>query len=225
MLDYCQHSHFVEFQVRESDIPNMSQELRDAILRSARCVDCSAKIRPDFDCPCLLGTKYRVTTRQWFDEIFPLCKRDQRRVYSRRSAKSRAKHLSAAEGTHTKEDIRELWHIQSGRCYFCLTAMKHYVEPNPFHIDHLTPISRGGTQWPSNLALVCASCNCSKNDQNEREFWRRVVAKYGASFVGEQEARLTLIRKSRTKISNNRRRSEKISLTVVKQAPESGSDK
>lgn len=31
-----------------------------------------------------------------------------------------------------------------------------------FHIDHLTPISLGGTHDLSNLVLSCASCNLSK---------------------------------------------------------------
>ena len=31
-----------------------------------------------------------------------------------------------------------------------------------FHIDHVTPISRGGDHTPANLVLSCAPCNLSK---------------------------------------------------------------
>lgn len=35
----------------------------------------------------------------------------------------------------------------------------------PFHIDHIVPQSRGGSDEPNNLALACATCNVSKRDR------------------------------------------------------------
>ncbi|MDP9346364.1 MAG: HNH endonuclease [Actinomycetota bacterium] len=32
------------------------------------------------------------------------------------------------------------------------------------HLDHITPISQGGTDAPSNLQALCAECNLSKGD-------------------------------------------------------------
>lgn len=34
--------------------------------------------------------------------------------------------------------------------------------PNPFTIDHIIPISAGGTDELDNLAYACFGCNCSK---------------------------------------------------------------
>lgn len=31
------------------------------------------------------------------------------------------------------------------------------------HIDHITPLKLGGSNWPRNLQLLCASCNIIKN--------------------------------------------------------------
>jgi hypothetical protein len=39
------------------------------------------------------------------------------------------------------------------------------------HIDHIVPISRGGTNDESNLATACATCNSSKRDKMLSE-WR-----------------------------------------------------
>lgn len=37
-------------------------------------------------------------------------------------------------------------------------------------IDHVTPVSRGGTNSLSNLATACRSCNSSKNDKTPEEW-------------------------------------------------------
>lgn len=33
-----------------------------------------------------------------------------------------------------------------------------------YHVDHIIPLSRNGTNWPDNLALACQLCNLSKNN-------------------------------------------------------------
>lgn len=40
----------------------------------------------------------------------------------------------------------------------------------PFAFDHIFPVSRGGTNDPSNLTLACASCNGSKGAKTLREW-------------------------------------------------------
>lgn len=40
----------------------------------------------------------------------------------------------------------------------------------PFHLDHIFPVSKGGTNAPSNLTLACQRCNLSKGDKTLREW-------------------------------------------------------
>ena len=40
----------------------------------------------------------------------------------------------------------------------------------PFHIDHILPRSRGGSDQIGNLALACAPCNISKRDRTPQEW-------------------------------------------------------
>ena len=51
------------------------------------------------------------------------------------------------------------------RCYLCgkLIPMGHR------HVDHIMPVSKGGTWSPSNLAVACGHCNLSKNDKLPEE--------------------------------------------------------
>lgn len=62
-----------------------------------------------------------------------------------------------AEGKYTKKDIRQLMSAQRSKCANCKTPLK-----NGYHIDHIIPLISGGTNWPSNLQLLCPKCNCSK---------------------------------------------------------------
>lgn len=44
-------------------------------------------------------------------------------------------------------------------------------ETGPFHIDHVRPVIRGGTNALGNLAYACARCNLSKGGKTLEE-WR-----------------------------------------------------
>lgn len=61
------------------------------------------------------------------------------------------------EGSFTPSDIRTLYDEQEGRCAYCGITLH-----GQYHIDHLIPVSRGGTNNPENLRLACPSCNLSK---------------------------------------------------------------
>jgi 5-methylcytosine-specific restriction endonuclease McrA len=44
------------------------------------------------------------------------------------------------------------------RCHLCGKKCR----PHDIHLDHLVPISRGGSHDESNLRVACAACNVSK---------------------------------------------------------------
>lgn len=87
-----------------------------------------------------------------------------------KSAKSAARArrralLYNAEGYHTAGDIQRQYGIQKGRCYYCKVKLF-----SAYHIDHLVPLSRGGTNWPDNIVIACPSCNCKKNNKLPHEW-------------------------------------------------------
>ena len=67
-------------------------------------------------------------------------------------------------GSFTIEDIYELRIAQHNRCYYCNREL------NEEHIDHRTPLSRGGSNYIWNIALACPECNLSKYDKTEDEY-------------------------------------------------------
>jgi len=76
--------------------------------------------------------------------------------------------MASAEGLYTETDLINLYEEQSGLCAYCgIRLFDHY------HIEHMQPLSRGGTNWPENLSLTCPECNLSKGSKTVEE-WRRV---------------------------------------------------
>lgn len=77
-----------------------------------------------------------------------------------------------AEGTFSERDLKQLYEDQEGRCAYCGQSI-YWTIKNDVHVDHIHPLSRGGSNWPNNLALSCANCNLSKNDKTIEE-WIKV---------------------------------------------------
>lgn len=77
----------------------------------------------------------------------------------------------AAEGNHTAEDVKQLYKHQGGVCNNkkCGVSLKA-----GYHVDHKTPLSRKGSNWPSNLQLLCGHCNDSKGAKTDGE-WRATL--------------------------------------------------
>lgn len=134
---------------------------------------------------------WRVYHRNWYK-----INRDKRRAYCRarcktldpikeriRRRKSRNAHPEAARtrcrrkaarrrkaiGYHTAEDIKKLLIKQDGKCVGIRCTKKL---SDRYHVDHKKPLSRGGSNYPRNLQLLCEFCNCSKGAKTMKE-WRK----------------------------------------------------
>lgn len=73
-----------------------------------------------------------------------------------------------AEGTHTAEDIQRIYKLQNGKCGNCRRNLSKY-----YQVDHILALSKGGTNWPRNLQILCKKCNCSKNASDPIDWAQR----------------------------------------------------
>lgn len=97
----------------------------------------------------------RETNRRWHQN-----NRERSRQISRRS-----KHLRRnAPGFYTHEQFNARWDYYGGLCWLC-------GEPANT-IDHVIPVSSGGTNWPANLRPACQPCNSGKRDRDWRTYRR-----------------------------------------------------
>ena len=66
-------------------------------------------------------------------------------------------------GERRSKDIKKLLYgQQAGTCNLC----KRHFEMQNFHIDHITPKSKGGPDVDRNLQLLCGSCNTIKGTRS-----------------------------------------------------------
>jgi hypothetical protein len=79
----------------------------------------------------------------------------------------RAKSLGI-EGILTAEDWAELVEKHGGKCASCRGG-KYLV------IDHIIPLSRGGTNTKDNIQPLCVQCNSSKGNKLPEEWPGRVI--------------------------------------------------
>ncbi|PXX72585.1 MULTISPECIES: HNH endonuclease [unclassified Pseudomonas] len=58
-----------------------------------------------------------------------------------------------------------LFYRENGRCAKCSTNLTGVFDPSQkFQIDHIIPISNGGTTDPTNLQILCEKCNKEKSN-------------------------------------------------------------
>ena len=101
-------------------------------------------------------------------------KAHRRRMYEKfredRLARAKAARgiRKGAEGKFTQHDIERILTLQKGRCAECRKPLN-----GVYHVDHIMPLSKGGSNWPKNLQCLCPRCNLSKNAKHPLDWARQ----------------------------------------------------
>jgi 5-methylcytosine-specific restriction endonuclease McrA len=90
----------------------------------------------------------------------------EQRGVDRRNRRARE---ARASGVHSATDVKTQYVRQEGRCYWCDEETgRHY------HVDHVIPLARGGSNGPENIVIACPSCNLRKSAKLPHEFAERM---------------------------------------------------
>lgn len=70
--------------------------------------------------------------------------------------------------------IRQMLSKERSKCGYC----PKILPTRKMHVDHITPLSRGGPHAPHNLVMACPQCNCSKGSRLLGSEWnpKRIAA-------------------------------------------------
>lgn len=99
-------------------------------------------------------TNWREANRDLFRKICREWVRNNKdKVHAQRARRQ------SAEGSFLQSDISEIMAQQKGRCAMPTCRVK--LRPD-FHVDHIIPIKRGGSNWRRNIQLLCPICNAKK---------------------------------------------------------------
>lgn len=80
------------------------------------------------------------------------------------SARRRARKLDAP-GSHSAEDIHLQYKSQRGKCWHCGKKVG-----DTYHVDHLIPLYKGGSNDARNIVISCPTCNSSKGAKMPHEW-------------------------------------------------------
>lgn len=99
------------------------------------------------------------TTRRWYGNPKRFCTERCARSESNRLCQHKRRMLAREDGGATAIELRAKRAEANGRCHWCGVKTDHLT------IDHIIPVSRGGTNEIGNLTFACFDCNCrSKRD-------------------------------------------------------------
>jgi 5-methylcytosine-specific restriction endonuclease McrA len=108
-----------------------------------------------------------------FRNVCRPCMAAHTRAYDARNPENVAARISRRQSrvqTSAPSDLVKLRVILGDLCRYCSSPLN-----GGGHVDHLTPVARGGTNSWSNLTLCCEACNLAKTSKTLEEFvhWRK----------------------------------------------------
>lgn len=120
--------------------------------------------------------KTRNSQQRWREENRETARNNDKAYRSRHPDRIRQKDNKrralqcAAGGSHTAQDIEAIFARQKGRCAHSWCRVSIKLER---HLDHITPLIRGGSNDRRNLQLLCPMCNPKKGAKDPIDWARR----------------------------------------------------
>ena len=89
--------------------------------------------------------------------------RDKQRVYEN----NRYERIKSSPGKLSSDIVNKLMKLQRGKCPCCGEPLG-----DDYHIDHIIPLSLGGSNTDENVQLLRAKCNLQKHSKHPIDFMR-----------------------------------------------------
>jgi 5-methylcytosine-specific restriction endonuclease McrA len=108
-----------------------------------------------------------ANNKERYDEWYKEWRRNNKdRIYAHISKRRALKKESS--GQYTAEESNAILAAQGHKCANCNADLRKVKR----HIDHIIPLSKGGTNDKKNIQWLCQTCNLKKNDKDPLAFAR-----------------------------------------------------
>jgi len=88
-------------------------------------------------------------------------------------SRRRARKLGAAHlGNYTQADAEKKLLMQACSCFYCLGDIH-----GGYHVEHMVPLARGGSNAADNICLSCGPCNLAKGTKTHDEYLEEMSLK------------------------------------------------
>jgi 5-methylcytosine-specific restriction endonuclease McrA len=136
---------------------NIAWAMRNRESRNAKCRQWNAK---NADAKRATNARYRAANKNIINE-----RRKIKRVLNPNLERIKTAKRRSSKGTLPKNIVDKLLSLQNWLCRCCNTSLK-----DGYHLDHIIPISRGGSNSEDNMQLLTPKCNMQKYTLTMEEF-------------------------------------------------------
>lgn len=113
--------------------------------------------------------KRKMQNNAWYENNKELCKKKNAEWTKNNPEKIKIKNqkrrTAKSTGSLTATHIKAMYISQKEKCPVCKKSIK-----DKYHIDHVTPLAKGGSNDIENIQLLCPFCNLSKGAKDPIEF-------------------------------------------------------
>lgn len=106
------------------------------------------------------------------------CTKRYQKEHSKTLNKKRLKQIKENGKVDKDITITKLMKIHDSKCYLCQTVVSlnkaDGIGKSYANIEHIVPISRGGTHTWDNVSLSCSECNCKKGTMTLEEYLKKI---------------------------------------------------
>lgn len=83
--------------------------------------------------------------------------------------KSRKARVRSSMGSFSAAQVRKMLDDQGCKCIYC----KCDISKN-YHVDHIVPVSKGGSSFIENIQLLCPTCNLRKRAKMPEDYAKEI---------------------------------------------------
>jgi hypothetical protein len=168
------------------------------------CLICGGSFIVDGDlCRCYQVTSdcYNLhfhASKELLIDIESVFKKIKSKVKFKKLGETRVLLEASACGSSSTIDLGIIYKLQAGLCYYCMSPI--YVSGHSkYTVDHIVPLSSGGSSWPGNIALTCKSCNSKKSWTAESIFIKKIRRNKSVAWIDEHKEFISFIKRHKRK--------------------------